>query len=239
VGEIARVLMRRSQGQSSEGVMQGVLELLYEKVSSQIKITPGAEFRAAYTEGKKLGANIVLGDRPVEISIKRAWYSLSFWEKMRLLWMVLTESLEITEADIEKMKSGDLLSQLVEELSGEFPTIATTLLHERDLYLCSALRNCRGRVIVGVVGLGHLKGIRENWEKPLPDRKELLTIPERRSTVGTVIRYSFKAGSVIFVMWLTWKLTSRNSYTKPYNDIVRTAFVSGITRVVSVFQFGK
>ncbi len=40
---------------------------VFERVTKNIKVMPGSEFRAAAQEGMKYGARIVLGDRPVEV----------------------------------------------------------------------------------------------------------------------------------------------------------------------------
>ena len=36
-------------------------------------------------------AQVILGDRPVGITVKRLWAALSLWDKVRLLWMFLCE----------------------------------------------------------------------------------------------------------------------------------------------------
>jgi hypothetical protein len=42
---------------------------VFERVTKNIKVMPGSEFRAAAQEGMKYGARIVLGDRPVEVRL--------------------------------------------------------------------------------------------------------------------------------------------------------------------------
>jgi hypothetical protein len=36
-------------------------------------------------------AQVILGDRPVGITVKRLWAALSLWDKVRLLWSLLCE----------------------------------------------------------------------------------------------------------------------------------------------------
>jgi hypothetical protein len=36
-------------------------------------------------------AQVILGDRPVGITVKRLWAALSLWDKVRLLWTFLCE----------------------------------------------------------------------------------------------------------------------------------------------------
>lgn len=44
------------------------------------------------------------------------------------------------------------------QLGSKFPQLVTKLVTERDIYMSHILRRCPGPVVVGVVGLGHLKG---------------------------------------------------------------------------------
>lgn len=71
------------------------------------------------------------------------------------------------------------LKQLVDELAKEFPGLAKTIIEERDSFLAHSLwSNAQviepGCNMVGVVGIGHLQGIRNKWnEVHLIDIKEL------------------------------------------------------------------
>lgn len=64
----------------------------------------GAEFAAAAQSvvacmlydlnclaASKYGANVMLIDRSVQITLKRVWSALSMWEKCYLVWALLTE----------------------------------------------------------------------------------------------------------------------------------------------------
>jgi pheromone shutdown protein TraB len=96
------------------------------------KVAPGEEFRRAYQTGQKIGAKLVLGDRPIQITLKRTWNSLSFFEKLKLIYFIIKESsLSITANDIESMKNSDVLTEMVKEFSKEFPSLAKTLIDER------------------------------------------------------------------------------------------------------------
>ena len=44
---------------------------------------PGAEMRQAIESAEKINATIVLADRNVEITLRRTWTGLSFWEKSK------------------------------------------------------------------------------------------------------------------------------------------------------------
>lgn len=38
---------------------------MLERFGSELEVAPGEEFRVAYEEARKLGALVILGDRPV------------------------------------------------------------------------------------------------------------------------------------------------------------------------------
>ena len=43
------------------------------------------------------------------------------------------------------------------------------------------MRDCPGRIVVGVVGLGHLSGIEAHWDEQI-DRRSLLELPPAGSS---------------------------------------------------------
>ena len=106
--------------------------------------------------------------------------------------------------------------QYASSFSGEFPALSRVFVQERDLYLAHSLKLAANRpfghhspsveysvadsileepVVVGVVGIGHVPGIVENWETVKPeDVARVVVIPpmsatERLTRIG--IRLSF------------------------------------------------
>ncbi len=72
-------------------------------LTKQLGMAPGGEFRTAFREAQKvLVCNVVLGDRPVSITLKRAINSLSTSRKIRSAWSLLTSKDKITNEDVEK-----------------------------------------------------------------------------------------------------------------------------------------
>lgn len=146
-----------------------LLGLFYRSASKQVKIRPGDEMKAAAYEGLKSGSKIILGDRNINLTLSRTWAALSWWKKITLLFSILQScSIEISEEDVENLKSSDMITELVNQLSTSYPTLVQTLLTERDLYLTHSLKTkCKGPVVVGVVGMGHVKGIQKYWEEDI------------------------------------------------------------------------
>jgi pheromone shutdown protein TraB len=76
-----------------------------------------------------------LGDRPINITLQRALSSLSWWQTTKLTWHILTSRDPISKEEVEKCKQKDLLEDMLEEMTGEFPALSKVFVHERDLFL--------------------------------------------------------------------------------------------------------
>ena len=58
-------------------------------MGKHLDVMPGEEFRVALREAHALGAHVVLGDRPLTITLARVWHALSLWEKLKLTGTLL------------------------------------------------------------------------------------------------------------------------------------------------------
>ncbi|KAK5978483.1 Ufm1-specific protease [Trichostrongylus colubriformis] len=111
------------------GVVQGILHVLLLSMSAHItrelSMAPGGEFRAAHKAVMQTQlCRLVLGDRPIHVTLQRALGSLNFWQKMKFFWHVaLSHSASITPEEVEKCKQRDLLEQLLAEMAGDFPKL--------------------------------------------------------------------------------------------------------------------
>jgi pheromone shutdown protein TraB len=163
------------------GILAVAISYMYDSISSQVKLHVGDDMRTGAEEAAKIGAKIVLGDRPIGITIARAWGGLSSWQKLKLGYELLKVSFASIKAeDLEQLKNKDILTELIRELSTHYPTLCTHLLHERDLYLAHKLRSLPGPLAVGVVGLGHVEGIKKHWNDQI-DIPSIMTQPPSSS----------------------------------------------------------
>jgi len=200
----------------SQGTVQGVMYLLLLSMSAhltkELGMAPGGEFRRAFTEAKKVpGCMVHLGDRPINITLKRALAALSPWQKMRLGWNILTSRDSITKEDVEKCKDRDLLENMLAEMAGEFPALSKVFVAERDLFLAHSLQMAADAIpvhalgpdgqkqegfvpptIVGVVGIGHMPGIIEHWGKVTREQVKEVVRVDPPSVVSRVVRFTFK-----------------------------------------------
>ncbi|CAM6128646.1 unnamed protein product [Calypogeia fissa] len=156
------------------------------KVAHKLEVVPGAEFRVAFEEACASGARVVFGDRPIQVTLRRTWARMSTWHKTKLIFalvvsIVFMDSAEQINQMIEDFKDNDMITAIIQDMSKSFPSLADTLVHERDLYMAAALRGIAGTTssVVAVVGKGHVPGISENWEADI-SVEELLTVPTKK-----------------------------------------------------------
>ncbi|PKU69616.1 traB domain-containing protein isoform X1 [Dendrobium catenatum] len=160
------------------------------KVAERLEVFPGAEFRVAYEEAISYGARVFLGDRPVNITLRRTWGKMSIWHRAKFLYYIIFQTFFLpSPEDLNKMLKDmddvDVLTLVIQEMSKAFPSIMETVLHERDMYMSSTLLKVASEhsSVVAVVGKGHLLGIRKNWKQPV-DLKLLLQIPSRSAALS-------------------------------------------------------
>jgi len=123
-----------------------------EEISSAFSRRPGVEARAAAAAAREVGATLVLGDRPIEITLRRAWEGLSWSERFslgKLLFFggdgrVKSETPPTTTAPTPtSLEEIDALSRdptslaaVVASLEASYPSLASALVHERDGKFC-------------------------------------------------------------------------------------------------------
>lgn len=160
--------------------------VLYSKVirrlGKDLGSQPGGEFKVGFDAAQSCNAGVVLGDRDVQITIRRVWHGLSFYEKSCTAFSLLamlavrpssTDLMELVEN--VKGTETELLSAII-EMGESYPWLAESLIFERDLYMLSTLLNTLEQLegearcdVVAVVGAGHMPGIAQRWEKEILD----------------------------------------------------------------------
>ena len=149
---------------------QLMLSSFQKRLGDKLNVRPGAEMVEAINAAQRSGACLVLADRDVTVTLKRTWGSLGFWSTLKLFGSAfsgLFTKHEISEEDIEKLKSSDALDEAMREFSEALPEVRSTLIDERDQYLTEKIRTAPGNTVVAVVGAGHVPGILKWIEKPI------------------------------------------------------------------------
>jgi pheromone shutdown-related protein TraB len=140
-----------------------------QRLADQYGIEPGAEMRAAINGALDQGLPLALIDRDIGLTLRRAYRAVPWWQRMGLiggLFASVMSKEQIAEAEIERLKEGDMLESTFSEFAEQSRELYVPLIDERDRYMAAHLRKLaatgRSRRILAVVGAGHLKGI-ENY----------------------------------------------------------------------------
>ncbi|CAH8533381.1 unnamed protein product [Dicrocoelium dendriticum] len=108
-------------------------------------MAPGGEFRAAAAEASKLPhCHLVLADRPISVTLQRAFNSLGPWTKLKLIYALLFSLEPITKEQVEEMKKSDFLEKTLMEMAGDHPELTRVLLDERDMFLAKSIWSTTG-----------------------------------------------------------------------------------------------
>jgi pheromone shutdown-related protein TraB len=143
-------------------LLQLILSGFYRSIAKQLGIQPGAEMLAAVTKSEELGTELVLADRDVNITLKRVWGYLPWWQKIKMLFHLLSTLIlpdKVDASSIEELKDKDQLEVVMDQVAKAYPQVKKRLIDERDRYLSHSIQNAPGRVLVAVVGAGHVPGI--------------------------------------------------------------------------------
>lgn len=144
-------------------IAQLMLASFQKKIGRKLGVKPGAEMMRAIEVADEIGAQTVLADREVAITLYRTWASLGFKGGLKLLWALLLDSFssseELTEDEIERLKTADALEEAMQDFAKVLPSVRESLIDERDKYLATKIAHAPGQRIVAVVGAGHVAGI--------------------------------------------------------------------------------
>ncbi|HNS83030.1 MAG TPA: TraB/GumN family protein [Methanolinea sp.] len=160
-------------------LVQWILAYLQRRIGLDLGVEPGAEMKAAIEEAESRGIAIGLVDRDINITLRRFWRSLSFFEKLKMLYAlaVSVASIDGEEIDVEQLKEQDMLTAAMEEFRKFSPNGARAIIDERDAYLAhnlSGLTTRHARVLA-ILGAGHVEGVRKYLDAPgtLPPMQQL------------------------------------------------------------------
>jgi len=179
------------------------------RVGESIGIKPGREMLEAVSIAKEKNIEVALVDRDVKVTLKRAFSSMSVWEKIKLASGFLEgvfEGDEVNEELVEKLKSRDIISELMEELSREIPSVKEVLVDERDRYIALKIASLKAVRVVAVVGAGHVEGIERILLEYGEDQSTKHSIEELEETVegGNTLKIMKYAIPAIFLAIIGW-----------------------------------
>lgn len=206
---------------------QLIMGTFYRRLGEQLGVTPGAEMLEGVKQSQDIGAKLVLADRQIEITLKRVWGYLKFWDKFRLMSTLMVSVCVPEKIDaemIDKMKKQDQLETILAEFAEKFPEIKRRLIDERDVYLAQQIRHAPGEKIVAVVGAGHTPGITEHIQQDEPV-DELLEMP-KPSIWPKFLKWGIPAAIIAVIIYGFFKEGAAHSVQNIYIWILVNGLLS-------------
>lgn len=167
-------MVQQSSGMSKSSAIGTVLlTQVQDDYAESLGVELGGEFRVAWEYCQNNRPICILGDRPLKITLLRAWESLSWWGKTKCIVALIWSSWQKPNPEelrewMQSILSGDsdVLTESMTELRKAFPSLERVILKERDAYLaCKIYQTCRylnpreNHTMVAIVGAGHGQGI--------------------------------------------------------------------------------
>lgn len=203
-----------------------VLSSFQRRIGAGFGITPGDEMKKAVETADRLNIPYIFADREVQVTLRRAWSQAGFFQKNKMLAVLLGSVFsreELPEEEIEALKRKSALQDMMEELATFLPSVKEVLIDERDRYLASKIYDAGTGKIMAVIGAGHAAGIvkwLEIFDKGeiSTDLKDISVVPRRGkwrkaipwlipAAVVTLIalgfiRSGFHEGFRMFMVWV-------------------------------------
>lgn len=139
-----------------------MLSSFQRRMGSSVGMKPGEDMKIAIDTAKEEGIPYSFSDREVQVTLKRSWAKSSFWDKNKVLAVLLSSAFSSEQAsaeEIEELKDRNELEGMMDELSKELPKVKEVLIDERDQYLATSVFVREEKSIVAVVGAGHVPGM--------------------------------------------------------------------------------
>lgn len=166
-------------GKGSTLVANLFLGAYQQRLGEELGIEPGAELRTAVETARAKHLPVTLIDREIGVTLRRTVGRLGTWRKLTLVASFLSmffSRQSVSKEEIEKLKSRDMISALVDEFSQYEIDLFTPLIDERDSYMAARLkvaaRNAPNTRWLVVIGAGHLPGIERRLRDTTTDSEQ-------------------------------------------------------------------
>lgn len=202
-------------------LMNLAISSFQKRMAKQFGIKPGQEMIQGIESAEEIGAELVLADRDIQITFARIWGGIGFKGKATLLTSIVASIFSnetITEEELEKMKSQDMIDSMLQEFTKAFPRLKKPLIDERDQYLAEKIKNAPGDKVVAILGAAHVPGVqkeiyRDHNIKKLTEKPPKSKVPKIIGwaipiLIILIIAFTFinnpSAGMQQAVSWILW-----------------------------------
>jgi len=212
-----------------------ILSNYQRKIAEQFEINAGQEMIQGIESAEEVGAKTVLADRNIQTTFIRLWRKVSLWGKIKLISSIMYSLIDdeaITEEDLERMKTEDMLTSALAELSKAFPDLKKYIVDERDQYLAYKIKNAPGKKILAVLGAAHTPGVKLELFKE-QDIKDLDSIPEK--SIFSKLSGWIIPGLIILMIMLTFSVDSSLGINQVINFVL---WVGTLAAIGTFLAFG-
>lgn len=202
-------------------LMNLAISSFQKRMASQFGIKPGQEMIQGIESANEIGSELVLADRDIQITFSRIWRGIGVKGKAGLLASVMGGIFSketISEEELEKMKSQDMINSMLQEFTESFPSLKRPLIDERDQYLAQKIKDAPGKKIVAVLGAAHVPGITNEIQKEHNLKKLVEKPPKSKwpkvigwsipAIILAIIAYTFfsnpEVGLQQTLSWVIW-----------------------------------
>ncbi len=187
-------------------LFQLFLSRFQRKIGEETGVRPGEEMLRAIEKAEEIGADVLLIDRDLSITMKRLWNGLGFFDKIKLFYYFIRGIFEEEDIEVDDLLEKDILDMMVDEFRKISPKTAKILVDERDAYMAYNLLNAslRYQKVVAVVGAGHKEGIEGFMRNPesIPDMRQLLEVKKGRFSLLKIAGFIITV-TVLLIFTLT------------------------------------
>ncbi|MFA7167342.1 MAG: TraB/GumN family protein [Sphaerochaetaceae bacterium] len=178
-----------------------------KRMGDETGSAPGTEILSAAEIAQEKGIPFSLCDREIQITFKRAWRKSSLWNKGKLMGSLLGavfSNEKVSTEELEKLKQGDTMQSMMQEMAKELPQVKSVLIDERDRYLATSIYQSEGNNIVAVIGAGHQEGIIKNLKaldegSQRMDLSDITKVPPP-SKAGKIVGFIIPAAIIAMIV---------------------------------------
>ncbi len=182
-----------------------ILASYQKRMGKNSGVNPGDEMLAAIRVADELNIPAVMVDRPIQITLKRAWSTNSFWGKCNLLATLVSSAFskeEVSAQDIENLKNSSEMDSMMDDMAKEMPVVKKVLIDERNSYLATKIWESTGSNIVAVLGAAHLPGVIEELEKLAAEDKDGIGSEKRDAYISEISAVPPKSAGGKIIGWI-------------------------------------
>ncbi|MFP4523728.1 MAG: TraB/GumN family protein [Candidatus Woesearchaeota archaeon] len=148
------------------------------KLGRMVGVQPGSDMKQAVVLAKNNQKQVLLMDRNLQTTLKRFSKQLTRKEKWRFLGDLLfgKRRAKRMKIDLKKVPPRKLVTLLLDELKGRYPTMHRILVEERNEFmarrLAAATLQHPDKKMLAVLGAGHLQGVQGRYRQLLEEQAQ-------------------------------------------------------------------